>query len=965
MKHNSYNGLSDNEVIENRIKYGSNTLTPPKRKSPFLLYLEKFNDPVIKILLIAAIISLLIGFVHNEYSESVGIFIAVILATAIGFWFEYDANKKFDILNLVNEETFVKVIRNGKFTEVPKKDIVVGDIVILNTGDEIPADGKIIESVNLIVDESSLTGESMVLKYENVVQIKEESTYPSNKLFKGTKVTDGSAVMIVESVGDNTEYGKLAEKSAEQTNTKTPLNEQLENLAKVIGLIGFSVSVLLFITLFVKDIIIGKLMLSSHQLYLIIVSFIALTITLAKVWIPIISDGLQILLNKKLNSKICSLSNSWLKCFVWGIVFFVILIFLGSLFGINPLAKESWIDIDIASNLLDYFMVAVTIVVVSIPEGLPMSVTLSLALSMRRMLKSNNLVRKMHATETMGAVTVICTDKTGTLTMNQMTVYDAKFFAINRQTLLDDEISTLIKENIAINSTANLDFSDLLNPKPIGNPTEAALLKWLFSQNIDYLNIRNSADIIDQISFSTERKYMTTVVQSKSFDKNILYVKGAPEILYSLSKYVHSDKGIKDLNYIKQDFEDYLANNQSKAMRTLGFAYKILDNNVDSKQILKDNKLNIDDLVYLGLVAISDPVREDVPKAIIDCKSAGVRVIMVTGDTAGTAKEIARQTGIIEHKLLDNQILTGPQFEAMSDEEIIDLLPNLRILCRAKPTDKQRLVNLLKQSGEIVAVTGDGTNDAPALNHAHVGLAMGSGTAVAKEAGDITILDDSFSTIVSSIMWGRSLYKNIQKFIVFQLIINFTALVIVLVGSILGHEIPLTVTQMLWINLIMDTFAAGALASLPPDRKVLEEKPRKNSDFIITHKMKNTILFWGTIFIVTLFTLHHILKDKNGDINLYNLTVFFTVFVMMQFWNLFNIKAFGFNESAFKNLLKSKAFLLVSVIILIGQIIIVEFGGKIFRTTPLSFEDWILIIISTMPVLLLGEIIRFLRLGIK
>ncbi|MEJ5266886.1 MAG: calcium-translocating P-type ATPase, PMCA-type [Bacteroidales bacterium] len=955
MKTIDYQGLNEQEVLESRKKFGENTLTPPKRKSAFSLFLEKFDDPVIKILIIAAIISLGIGFFHNDFTEAIGIIIAIILATGIGFWFEYDARKKFDILNLVNDETPVKVIRNNRITEVPKKDVVVGDIVILNTGDEVPADGEILDSVNLSVNESSLTGEMMVEKSADPQKVTHESTYPANKLFKGCTVIDGNAVMKVTAVGDNTEYGKLAFKSGEETETKTPLNEQLDKLAKLIGFVGFSFSVIVFIVLFTKNLIIGNLQLSLSQLYLVLSIFLVLTIFLSKIWVPILYDGLKIIFKRNFSHKFIEHSSSIKRVTIAGVLILLFLIITGYIIGVNPLDSNSWINLDQASMFLEYFMISVTIVVVSIPEGLPMSVTLSLALSMRRMLKSKNLVRKMHATETMGAVTVICTDKTGTLTKNEMNVFDIQFFSTN-SVRNNSEQSKIIIESMAVNSTANLDFSEKIS-KPIGNPTESALLKFLFDNGINYLDVRKKTEILDQLSFSTERKYMATLAYSEALNKKILYVKGAPEIVLGLSTKVLTSGNTEPLSNFESTIKENMLRFQNKGMRTLGFAYKIIE---DDSPVFSNSGLVCNDLIYLGLVAISDPVREDVSQAITDCISAGVKVIMVTGDIEGTAKEIARQSGIINYFNKNELVLSGKEFESMSDEEIINILPNLKILCRAKPGDKQRLVTLLQKTGEIVAVTGDGTNDAPALNHAHVGLAMGSGTAVAKEAGDIVIMDDSFSTIVSAIMWGRSLYKNIQKFLVFQLIINFSGLIIVLFGSILGHEIPLTVTQMLWINIIMDTFAAAALASLPPDKKVLQEKPRKNSDFIITKKMKNAIIGWGSFFVIALFTLHHLLKDAYGDISLYNLTIFFTVFVMMQFWNLFNVKSFGVNRSAFYQLSKSKAFLLVAALIIVGQIIIVELGGAAFRTVPLNIADFIIIIISTSPILFIPELLKLI-----
>ncbi len=950
-----YKGLDTASVLESREKHGANILTPPPKEAVWKLFIKKFDDPIIKILLIAALLSLGIGFVHNEFIETIGIFAAIILATGVAFWFEYDANRKFDILNLVNDDSAVKVIRNGIVTEVSKKDIVVGDIVILNTGDEIPADGNLLDAVSLQIDESCLTGEPLVEKTTNPENFHAEATYPSNRLMRGTKLMDGTAVMQVTEVGDFTEYGKVAQKSAEVSGEKTPLNKQLEGLARFIGVIGFTFAIFTFVSLFVKDVVIDKLSFTFPQFYLFASVLIAAIILLSKIWVPILFDGIEMVTKKKKGMPSIVENHGWLRWFAYSLVVFVVLAGISFVFGINPLEKSSWINIDAAGQILQYFMVAVTLIVVTVPEGLPMSVTLSLALSMRRMLKSNNLVRKMHATETMGATTVICTDKTGTLTKNQMQIYETKFFALSKQKLNSEETATLIKENIALNSTAHLDYSDKDNLKTLGNPTEAALLLWLEGLNISYLDIRENTEVIQQLSFSTERKYMATLVNSPLLNKKILYVKGAPEIVLSKSANVKYKDNLKAVEEAKSEIDEMLSKYQSQAMRTLGFAYEIIE---DSLPRIADGKIVNHNLTYLGIAAISDPIREDVPDAVQECINAGIDVKIVTGDTPGTAKEIGRQIGILGLDVPEFAILTGQEFENMSDDEVLAICKDLKILCRARPSDKQRLVQLLQKSGEVVAVTGDGTNDAPALNFAHVGLSMGSGTSVAKEASDITILDDSFKSIGSAVLWGRSLYQNIQRFIIFQLTINVTAMIIVLIGSIFGHELPLTVTQMLWVNLIMDTFAAGALASLPPNNSVMKRKPRKNEDFIITSSMRKNILFMGFSFVGILFFLLYKFRDVNGDISDYNLSVFFSVFVMMQFWNLFNVKAFASGKSAFHNLSKSLGFLTVLVLILVGQILIVQFGGEVFRTVPIKIEDWLIIIGSTSIILVLGELRR-------
>lgn len=874
MSHNTqdsrFKGLTDQEVLQNRQKYGMNLLTPPKRPSIWKLYLEKFQDPVIKVLLVAAAFSLLISIIESEYAETIGIFFAIFLATGIGFYFEYDANKKFDLLNAVGEETPVMVIRNGKVHEIPKKDIVVGDVVILNTGDEIPADGILLEAVSLQVNESSLTGELMVNKTTDEAHFDEEATYPSNSVMRGTTVTDGHGVMCVERVGDATEIGKVARQATEQSQEQTPLNLQLTKLANLIGKVGFTIATLTFVIFTAKDL------------------YAYLSVTAVTDW------------------------HQWLE---------------------------------IARIVLKYFMMAVTLIVVAVPEGLPMSVTLSLALNMRRMLKTNNLVRKMHACETMGAITVICTDKTGTLTQNLMQVYDAK---------LDEAQKDLIAEGIATNSTAFLEEKEGEGkPSGVGNPTEVALLLWLNEQGMDYISLRNQAKTVNQLTFSTERKYMATLVDSSVLNTRVLYVKGAPEIVMGKCNLEESR--------VKQYNEQLLAY-QNQAMRTLGVAYKVIPENssTDCAELVKEGGLT-----FMGIFAISDPIRPDVPDAVKKCQSAGIRVKIVTGDTPGTATEIARQIGLWTSEDTERNRITGVEFAALSDEEALERVVDLKVMSRARPMDKQRLVQLLQQKGEVVAVTGDGTNDAPALNHAQVGLSMGTGTSVAKEASDITLLDDSFHSIATAVMWGRSLYKNIQRFIVFQLTINVVALLSVLLGAFLGTELPLTVTQMLWVNLIMDTFAAMALASIAPSMDVMNEKPRKRTDFIISPAMRNNIFGVGAGFLIVLMGLLAFFKNMPGGMDVHHLTVFFTIFVMLQFWNLFNASVFGTNHSIFKDAGHAMGMLGVALIILVGQFIIVTFGGKVFRTEPLPALEWAYIIAGTSVVLWIGEIWRGVKRMMK
>lgn len=946
-----YSGLTDAQVKESREKFGSNLLTPPQKTPLWKLFFEKFQDPIIRILLIAALLSLCISFIHNEYAETIGIFCAIFLATGVAFWFEMDANKKFDILNQVNDDIMIKVIRNGNLQEVPKKDIVVGDIVLLETGEEVPADGELLEAISLQIDESCLTGELMIDKTTNPEDFDSEATYPSNWVMRGTKVLDGHGIMEVKQVGDATQYGQVAEKATEISGEETPLNRQLNGLAKFIGVAGFALAILTFGTLFIKDLITHPI--TWGQFGLLGAVMAGGIIALSKVWVPILYDAFS-LAGKEKPLPRCINRFGWLTWLIFGIIIFAIFCSIGVLFGVNPLNSSSWIDIEEANRILQYFMIAVTLIVVAVPEGLPMSVTLSLALSMRRMLQTNNLVRKMHACETMGATTVICTDKTGTLTQNQMRVFQSNFFALKNQKLTDNTASNLIKEGIAANSTAFLDYSNPQKISTMGNPTEAALLLWLHNKGIEYAPLRENAHVDKQLTFSTERKYMATLVNSPLVGKKVLYMKGAPEIVLSKCKTVETPEGEKPVSEYKGQIEEQLLAYQNQAMRTLGFAYKII--NEDNDQPIPE--LADTGLIFLGFVAISDPVREDVPAAVSECLNAGIQVKIVTGDTTATAREIARQIGIWKPEDTDENIITGTDFEALPDDEAFERVKKLKVMCRARPTDKQRLVELLQKDGQIVAVTGDGTNDAPALNHANVGLSMGTGTSVAKEASDITLLDDSFKSIATAVMWGRSLYQNIQRFLLFQLTINVVALVIVFLGSIFGHELPLTVTQMLWVNLIMDTFAAGALASLPPNKEVMKDKPRKNEAFIVTPPMRNQILWIGLAFVAFLMGLLYYFTNAEGEINRHDLACFFTIFVMLQFWNLFNAKAFATGKSAFNGLLHDTGFITVALLIIIGQFFIVTFGGDVFRTVPLSWQDWLLIIGSTSLVLWIGEIFR-------
>ena len=878
-------GLTTEQVEESRRLYGENVLTPPERVSLWKQFSEKFEDPIIRILLLAWVLSMVISGVHcwgpeqegfSAFLEPVGIFFAIVLATTIGFFFEVKAERAFEVLNTVNDDIMVTVMRNGKVQEVPRKEVVVGDVVMLNTGDEVPADGMLVESHSLQINESTLTGEPVISKTTVEADFDDEATYPSNRVLRSTTVVDGHGIMQVDLVGDATEYGKVNQGALIDNELDTPLQIQLKRLAGVISKVGYVVAAATFVLLSLK-------------------------------------------------------------------------VFMQD----TPMAT-----MDIISTLLNSFMIAVTLIVVSVPEGLPMSVTLSLALSMNRMLKTNNLVRKMHACETMGATTVICTDKTGTLTQNRMQVHETNFFALDAQSLSADSASAVVKEGIAVNSTANLDKEEGV-VKTIGNPTEAALLLWLDRQNVDYLPLREGAKVLSQLTFSTERKYMATVVDSPLLGKRVLYVKGAPEIVLAHCNNIMTANGTSSVGKHRASIEAKLLEYQGMAMRTLGFAYKVLGDD-DNVAPYKDGRLYDTDLTFVGFVAISDPVRSDVPEAVKRCLQAGVDVKIVTGDTPGTAREIGRQIGICDKDTPADAVIIGPEFEALSDEEAAKRVMGLKIMCRARPMDKQRLVRLLQEQNAVVAVTGDGMNDAPALKAAQVGLSMGDGTSVAKEASDITIIDNSFASIARAVMWGRSLYKNIQRFLLFQLTINVAACVIVMLGSLIGTESPLTITQMLWVNLIMDTFAAGALASLPPSWSVMKERPRKsgvNGDFIINKSMAWNIFVVGAIFVVVQIALL-MWFDGNGGMTRYEQSEFFTFFVMLQFWNMFNAKAYMTGKSAFSGLSEDRTFLSVCAVIVLGQLFIVTFGGEMFNVTPLSLVSWLVIIASTSLVLWVGEAIR-------
>lgn len=883
-------GLNSAQVEESRRLHGLNMLTPPERTPMWRLYIEKYNDPIIKILLVAAVVSLVLAFIEGEFAESIGIFLAVFLATTVGFYFERDAARRFNVLTAMNEEQPVKVVREGRVMEIPRRDVVVGDIVVLETGDEIPADGQLIEAVGIETDESALTGEPMARKRVVGEDGKRdgEATYPEDVMLRSTMIMGGTGRMRVTAVGDATEIGRVAGKSTEMTGVKTPLSGQLDRLAAMISKVGTGVAVTAFVVFLGHDILTRPLWHTDNY-------------------------------------------------------------------------------IEMASTVLRYFMMAVTLIVMAVPEGLPMAVTLALALNMRRMLKTNNLVRRLHACETMGAVTVICTDKTGTLTQNRMTVREIEYSrpsdllpsqALHASLPHYGEPEELLLTHFALNTTAELD-----GDSGIGNPTEVALLRHLVIRGIDYTLVRSAAGIVERIPFSTERKYMATLCDTA--EGRILFVKGAPEIVMACCDMPDT---------VRRQMESVLAGWQSQAMRTLAFACKAADT------------ADVAHLTLQAVAAISDPLRPEVPAAVSSCRAAGIDVKIVTGDTTATAMEIARQIGVVgtdiqepgEETLNKDKAalheaeesssssteasITGPEFAALSDEEAFRRIGGLKVMSRARPADKQRLVNLLQQRGEVVAVTGDGTNDAPALNHAHVGLSLGSGTSVAKNASDMTLMDDSFNSIVRAVRWGRSLYRNIQRFIFFQLVVNVTALLLVLGGSFIGTELPLTITQMLWVNLIMDTFAAMALASLPPEDDVMNEAPRSRDAFIITWNSAKAIAAIGLLFFAVMLAMLYYFEHVAG-ISAEELTIFFTVFVMLQWWNLLNAKTLGTTKSAIAGLTADRGLVLVLAVILAGQWLIVTFGGEMFRTVPLSASTWGLIVLATSPVLIVGELLRLVRRG--
>lgn len=944
MQNHHYVGLTDAEVLESRELNGANILTPPAKEALWKRFLKKFTDPLIIILLVAGVLSIGISFYEYfgldkmwaVFFEPIGIFVAILLATGLSFIFELKADKEFSVLNQVNDDESVKVIRNGNTIEVPKKDIVVGDVVVVTTGDEVPADGELLESVSIIMDESSLTGEISCQKSADESDFDRDATYPTNTLLRGTKVLQGHGIFKVLAVGDKTENGKVFEEVQIDDSVKTPLNEQLDGLSDLITKISY---------VFAGLIILGKILVYFHFAPIALLTIIPVAVF----FYMLCFDKME---NFSAIAKICTIVSA------------VLLVVGCVILAHNIVTPDAEIS-ELLAYTMQTIMIAVTLIVVAVPEGLPMAVTLSLAYSMRSMLQTNNLVRKMHACETMGATTVICTDKTGTLTQNQMKIFKTDFYALAEdQQLVENEMSKLIVEGIVVNSTATLDLSRT-RPNVVGSPTEGASLLWLNEHGIDIINIKDNVERLQELPFSTMNKYMAIVVRSSVNGKRILYVNGAPEIVLSLCEQI---EGGKQNEEVYQQLRTY----QQQAMRTLGFAYKILDEN---ENVIKDNTIISNNLTFMGIVAISDPIRVDVPDAVKECLDAGIKVKIVTGDTPGTAKEIGRQIGLWTDADTDANIISGIDFAAMTDEELQQHVEDWKIISRARPTDKQRLVKALQANNEVVAVTGDGTNDAPALNSAHVGLSMGDGTSVAKEASDITIIDNSFSSIGRAVMWGRSLYQNIQRFLLFQLTVNVSACFLVLAGAFMGTESPLTVTQMLWVNLIMDTFGAMALASLPPTKMVMHDKPRDRNAFIIDKSMAWNIFGVGGFFFVMLlaflFVFQHAdiscmtdfltlkLGSKNA-VSPYELTLLFSIFVWTHFWYMFDARAYKTGRSAL-DLKNCKGFGIIALIIIVGQILIVEVLSDFFNVVHMKLLDWIVIIVLSSFVLWVREFVRLFQ----
>jgi len=962
-----FRGLTAEEVLASRAAHGENLMLPPVHDPWWRQLLGKFDDPIIRILIIAA----LIAIATAELIEGIGILVAVLLATLLAFINEFRAEKEFDLLNKVNDDIPVKTIRDGQFCFVPRRELVVGDVIFVERGEEFPADGQVLDAISLQVDQSKLTGESdPVVKaapgspgFSDI----EEGTYPADRVFRGSLVADGHAYITITAVGPATEIGKTAAAGMEDIHEETPLSRQLEGLGRLIGVVGFGVAGITFFALLIHSILIRSITQTPSQWLIFALVLAAAFLATVRIWLPILCDGLSFLFRRTIEPAWLQTNTvkGWLQALAAAALLLVAGLLVLHYCGRLPADFKHWLDPAATPHFLSYFMIAVTLIVVAVPEGLAMSVTLSLAYSMRRMTAANNLVRKMHACETIGAATVICTDKTGTLTMNQMRVQKVSFPALP-EIDLSSPVGALIAEAIAANSTANLSRAVSDCPEPLGNPTEGALLLWLDRQGIPYERCREKFAVSAQLTFSTERKFMATAGHSAAAGSHLVYIKGAPEVVMDRCSIYADTSGARPLTAAdREQLFNAMKQDQMRGMRTIALAYGVISENAD--QDLAATAVN---LTWLGFTAIADPVRPDVPDAVATCRRAGIDVKMVTGDNPETAMEIGRQIGLWLDDDTEGRIITGKAFAELDDATAFQTARRLRIMARARPTDKLRLVKLLKQDRQVVAVTGDGTNDAPALNNADVGIAMGrTGTSVAKEASAIILLDDSFKSIVNAVMWGRSLYQNIQKFLLFQLTINVTALGIAVLGPFIGVEMPLTVMQMLWVNLIMDTFAALSLATEPPQPEVMNRPPRSSTAFIITPAMARNILSTGIFFLIGFITVLKIMEytgesaaaDGPHGLSPRELTLFFCAFTLAQVWNLFNAKCWGSNQSFFRRWLDNRAFLGIVLTIVVGQIMIVQFGGKLFRTIPLDVKDWAGLIAATSVVFWAGELIRLIR----
>lgn len=968
-----YIGLTDAQVLESRAKYGKNILTPPEEdgfwkqvvevcKHPiaitmfalmvvsiiaacilysamgtgifvmpaivsiaailvlFVGFYGGFDDEWFRILIAVFIFSMIVSIIQYEwlgedgtiFFEPIGIVVALILATRIGAWLEKRNKKDFQGLNDSNDKTFVKVYRNGHISQVYRADIVVGDIIKLEKGEEVPADCVLKECLDLIVDESSLTGELQATKSLDS-NAYSDAAYKANEIKKGTTIIEGYCTAEVTKVGMNTECGEVYRSLNEGEKTKVSWIVKNNSTEEILKSFTNEDDANDYLEEYLdehedEDIVVEQPLIDRMR----------------------VRKGSETPLSKKLNGLA-----KWITKASYYIAIFIIIGRIIWYFVTNNADFTSTIFwIDFVKYFLETIMIAVTLIVVAVPEGLPMSVTLSLAFSMYRLMKSNTYPRTMHACETMGAASVICTDKTGTLTKNQMEVVDSNIACPDMN---------LVAEMIATNTTADLEYTDN-SIKVIGNPTEGALLLWLQKNDVDYLDIRSDIQIIDRLPFSTENKYMATIINSTVLKKKVVFVKGAPEILLNLCD-TNTDT--------KKSLESELTSYQLKAMRTLGMAYKELS---ETDNIFKDGKLIIDNLKFVGIFAIQDDIREGVKESIGDCMKAGIAVKIVTGDTPGTAKEIGRKIGLWTDADTDKNIITGAELAKLSDKQLQQCVMDIKIIARARPMDKKRLVEALQSIDQVVAVTGDGTNDAPALKKADVGLSMGSGTDVAKNASDMIIKDNSFSTIANAVMWGRSLYKNIQRFLLFQLTVNVAACFLVLSGAFLGTESPLTVTQMLWVNLIMDTFAAIALSALPPQKSVMDEMPRDPKAFILDKSMLHNIFGVGGFFFLMLLSLLIIFQHSDitsmsdlinfsfgerSPVTTYELTLLFTIFVMTHMGYMFNARGYKTGGSGW-NLKGCDGFLLIATVVTLGQIAIVQvpFLNDFFNVQSLPFWDW-------------------------